>query len=40
VVGEVYDVTAGKEYYGPGSGYNIFAGRKTELPKLRVVFSI
>lgn len=27
VLGKVYDVTAGKAYYGKGSGYNIFAGR-------------
>ena len=27
IVGEVYDVTAGKEFYKPGSSYNVFAGR-------------
>lgn len=27
VLGKVYDVTNGKDYYGPGSGYNIFVGR-------------
>ena len=25
--GIVLDVTKGREYYGPGSGYNVFAGR-------------
>ncbi|PSC71730.1 Neuferricin isoform A [Micractinium conductrix] len=27
VMGEVYDVTAGKRHYGPKGGYSIFAGR-------------
>lgn len=27
VLGKIYDVTAGRSYYGKGSGYNIFAGR-------------
>jgi len=27
VLGEVYDVTTGKEFYGIGSGYSYFAGR-------------
>ena len=27
VVGEVYDVTDGEGYYGPGQGYSCFAGR-------------
>jgi hypothetical protein len=27
IIGEVYDVTNGVEFYGPGSGYGIFAGR-------------
>lgn len=27
IKGNVYDVTAKKEMYGPGQGYNVFAGR-------------
>lgn len=27
LMGEVYDVTAGREYYDAGSGYSFFAGR-------------
>ena len=27
ILGEVYDVTDGKKYYGEGSPYNIFLGR-------------
>ena len=27
ILGEVYDVSEGKEYYGPGTTYNVFAGR-------------
>ena len=27
VLGEVYDVTDGEGYYGPGQGYSCFAGR-------------
>jgi len=27
VKGKIYDVTAGKNYYGKGHGYNVFAGR-------------
>jgi len=27
VMGQVYDVTAGKQYYGPKSGYKFFAGK-------------
>jgi hypothetical protein len=26
IVGKVYDVTAGRDFYGPGSGYAAFAG--------------
>ena len=26
IVGLVYDVAAGKEFYGPGQGYSFFAG--------------
>lgn len=27
IIGEVYDVTKGNEYYAQGSGYGVFAGR-------------
>ncbi|KAI8799353.1 cytochrome b5-like heme/steroid binding domain-containing protein [Cladochytrium replicatum] len=27
LLGEVFDVTAGPSYYGPGGGYHFFAGR-------------
>ncbi|KAI9179593.1 hypothetical protein H9P43_004921 [Blastocladiella emersonii ATCC 22665] len=27
VMGDVFDVTAGREYYGPGGGYSFFSGR-------------
>ena len=27
LLGVVYDVSRGKEYYGPGGGYSFFAGR-------------
>ncbi|XP_070210922.1 neuferricin-like [Littorina saxatilis] len=27
IVGQVYDVTRGQKHYGPGGGYNFFAGR-------------
>ncbi|KAI9221708.1 cytochrome b5-like heme/steroid binding domain-containing protein [Blastocladiella britannica] len=27
VMSDVFDVTAGRDYYGPGSGYHFFAGR-------------
>lgn len=27
VVGQVYDVSKGRQYYSEGSGYNVFAGK-------------
>lgn len=32
IVGEVYDVTMGKDYYAPGSSYGAFAGRDASIP--------
>lgn len=32
IVGEVYDVTMGTEYYAPGSSYGAFAGRDASVP--------
>lgn len=27
ILGEVYDVSVGRKYYGPGEGYHCFVGR-------------
>ena len=32
IMGEVYDVTMGKEYYAPGASYGAFAGRDASVP--------
>ena len=32
IMGEVYDVTLGKDHYGPGSSYGAFAGRDASIP--------
>ena len=32
ILGKVYDVSTGKMYYAPGSGYHIFAGRDATIP--------
>jgi predicted heme/steroid binding protein len=32
ILSQVYDVSKGEEYYAPGSGYSIFAGRDANVP--------
>lgn len=32
IMGEVYDVTLGKDHYGPGASYGNFAGRDASVP--------
>lgn len=32
IMGEVYDVTEGTEYYSPGKSYSAFAGRDASVP--------
>jgi hypothetical protein len=32
IMGEVYDVTMGKDFYGPGASYNAFSGRDASVP--------
>lgn len=32
ILGKVYDVSRGEEYYAPGSGYHIFAGKDGTVP--------
>jgi len=39
VKGKVYDVTAGKNYYGPGGGYHGFAGRDATRALLDLCFT-
>ena len=39
IMGEVYDVSSGKQYYGEGSGYSIFAGRDGSVPFITGVFT-
>lgn len=39
IMGEVYDVSAGSEYYADGSGYHIFAGREGNVPFITGTFT-
>ena len=39
IMGEVYDVSAGKEYYADGTGYSIFAGRDGNVPFITGTFT-
>jgi hypothetical protein len=39
IMGEVYDVTAGKHFYSPGSSYSVFAGCDGSVPFVTGIFN-
>mmetsp|Transcript_18984 Transcript_18984/g.53924 ORF Transcript_18984/g.53924 Transcript_18984/m.53924 type:complete len:186 (+) Transcript_18984:168-725(+) len=39
IMGEVYDVSAGQEYYGGSTGYGVFAGRDASVPFVTGTFT-
>jgi predicted heme/steroid binding protein len=39
IMGEVYDVSNGTEYYSEGNGYSVFAGREANVPFITGRFS-
>jgi hypothetical protein len=39
ILGEVYDVSLGAEYYGPGEGYNSLTARDGSVPFITGVFT-
>lgn len=39
VLGEVYDVTEGRDYYGPGESYNKLASRDSSVPFVTGTFT-
>mmetsp|Transcript_5135 Transcript_5135/g.12282 ORF Transcript_5135/g.12282 Transcript_5135/m.12282 type:complete len:105 (-) Transcript_5135:562-876(-) len=39
MLGKVYDVTAGKEYYGPGESYNSLTAADTSVPFVSGTFT-
>jgi len=39
IMGEVYDVSGGKEYYGEGSAYSVFVGKDGSVPFVTGVFT-
>lgn len=39
IMSRVYDVTAGKEYYGTGSPYSVFVGRDGNVPFITGAFN-
>eukprot|EP00980_Cylindrotheca_fusiformis_P022287 scaffold9176_cov129-Cylindrotheca_fusiformis.AAC.11 len=40
ILGEVYDVTAGRDYYGPGASYNMLASRDSSVPFITGTFTL
>ena len=38
-MGDIFDVTAGKDYYGKGSAYGVFAGRDASVSFITGVFT-
>ena len=39
IMGEVYDVTSGRDFYGEGGSYSIFSGRDGSVPFITGVFT-
>jgi hypothetical protein len=39
IMGEVYDVSSGPEYYAPGAGYSAFAGKEGSVPFVTGIFT-